>query len=224
MMNVEGAAIEKQSDKTILPLFHAFFSFGTVIGAGLGVARDRPGRERPRAPEHHGGPHRRHRLRQHRERPRPRDHDRPPTRMRSAAGASACTRAVGLARAAHLRARRHHARHGVRRGRRERLARARRGRGPRRRPGARRRRPRRLLGQHDRRPHARRPARRPVRPRRDPARARGDRGGRPAAVHPRPERSRSSSSVRRCGAPASRSASRSACRPPPTTRPRPPRA
>lgn len=37
MMNVEGAAIEKQSDKTILPLFHAFFSFGTVIGAALGV-------------------------------------------------------------------------------------------------------------------------------------------------------------------------------------------
>ena len=34
MMNVEGAAIEKQVGKTILPLFHAFFSFGTVIGAG----------------------------------------------------------------------------------------------------------------------------------------------------------------------------------------------
>lgn len=38
MMNVEGAAIEKQTGKTILPLFHAFFSFGTVIGAGLGTA------------------------------------------------------------------------------------------------------------------------------------------------------------------------------------------
>ncbi|TDN91015.1 MFS transporter [Microbacterium sp. BK668] len=37
MMNVEGAAIEKHTDKTILPLFHAFFSFGTVIGAALGV-------------------------------------------------------------------------------------------------------------------------------------------------------------------------------------------
>jgi len=36
MMNVEGAAIEKQFDKTIMPLFHAFFSFGTVIGAGIG--------------------------------------------------------------------------------------------------------------------------------------------------------------------------------------------
>lgn len=37
MMNVEGAAIEAQSNKTILPLFHAFFSVGTVLGAGLGV-------------------------------------------------------------------------------------------------------------------------------------------------------------------------------------------
>ncbi|MEZ3161863.1 MFS transporter [Microbacterium sp. BWT-B31] len=36
MMNVEGAAIETHMHKTILPLFHAFFSFGTVIGAGLG--------------------------------------------------------------------------------------------------------------------------------------------------------------------------------------------
>lgn len=37
MMNVEGAAIEKQVNKTILPLFHAFFSVGTVVGAGIGV-------------------------------------------------------------------------------------------------------------------------------------------------------------------------------------------
>lgn len=37
MMNVEGAAIEKFGGRTLLPLFHAFFSFGTVIGAGLGV-------------------------------------------------------------------------------------------------------------------------------------------------------------------------------------------
>lgn len=37
IMNVEGAAIESQSGKTLLPLFHAFFSFGTVLGAGLGV-------------------------------------------------------------------------------------------------------------------------------------------------------------------------------------------
>lgn len=38
MMNVEATAIEQQAGKTILPLFHAFFSFGTVIGAGLGWA------------------------------------------------------------------------------------------------------------------------------------------------------------------------------------------
>lgn len=36
MMNVEATAIEQQAGKTILPLFHAFFSFGTVIGAGSG--------------------------------------------------------------------------------------------------------------------------------------------------------------------------------------------
>ncbi len=37
MMNVEGAAIETHVSKTILPLFHAFFSLGTVLGAGLGA-------------------------------------------------------------------------------------------------------------------------------------------------------------------------------------------
>ena len=37
MMNVEGAAIETESGKTLLPLFHAFFSAGTVVGAGIGV-------------------------------------------------------------------------------------------------------------------------------------------------------------------------------------------
>ncbi|SJN38045.1 Major facilitator superfamily [Microbacterium esteraromaticum] len=37
MMNVEATAIEQQTGKTILPVFHAFFSFGTVIGAGLGA-------------------------------------------------------------------------------------------------------------------------------------------------------------------------------------------
>ncbi len=36
MMNVEGAALEKATGRTIMPLLHAFFSFGTVIGAGLG--------------------------------------------------------------------------------------------------------------------------------------------------------------------------------------------
>ncbi len=37
MMNVEGAAIENTTGKTLLPLFHAFFSFGTVLGAGIGI-------------------------------------------------------------------------------------------------------------------------------------------------------------------------------------------
>ncbi|MDQ4214727.1 MFS transporter [Microbacterium capsulatum] len=36
MMNVEATAIEQHAGRTILPVFHAFFSFGTVIGAGLG--------------------------------------------------------------------------------------------------------------------------------------------------------------------------------------------
>ena len=62
MMNVEGAAIEKQSGKTILPLFHAFFSFGTVIGAGLGVLAIAIGMNVVDAPEHHGRAHRRHRV------------------------------------------------------------------------------------------------------------------------------------------------------------------
>lgn len=37
MMNVEATAIEQQMGRTILPVFHAFFSFGTVIGAGVGA-------------------------------------------------------------------------------------------------------------------------------------------------------------------------------------------
>jgi len=37
IMNVEATAIEQLGGKTILPLFHAFFSFGTVIGAGVGA-------------------------------------------------------------------------------------------------------------------------------------------------------------------------------------------
>lgn len=36
MMNVEAAAVEQHAGRTILPLFHAFFSFGTVVGAALG--------------------------------------------------------------------------------------------------------------------------------------------------------------------------------------------
>ena len=36
-MNVEGAAAERALHRTIMPLFHACFSFGTMIGAGIGV-------------------------------------------------------------------------------------------------------------------------------------------------------------------------------------------
>ncbi len=36
-MNVEGAAAERALKKNIMPLFHAFFSVGTVAGAGVGA-------------------------------------------------------------------------------------------------------------------------------------------------------------------------------------------
>ncbi|WP_396655958.1 MFS transporter [Microbacterium sp.] len=38
LMNVEAAAVERSFGKTLMPLFHAFFSIGTVAGAGVGVA------------------------------------------------------------------------------------------------------------------------------------------------------------------------------------------
>ncbi|TAM70579.1 MAG: MFS transporter [Microbacteriaceae bacterium] len=38
MMNVEAATVERRLGKTILPLMHACFSLGTVLGAGLGAA------------------------------------------------------------------------------------------------------------------------------------------------------------------------------------------
>jgi MFS family permease len=38
LMNVEGAEAEKAIGKTVLPLMHAFFSVGTIAGAGLGAA------------------------------------------------------------------------------------------------------------------------------------------------------------------------------------------
>lgn len=38
MMNVEAAAVEQSSGRTLMPLFHAFFSIGTVVGAGVGIA------------------------------------------------------------------------------------------------------------------------------------------------------------------------------------------
>ncbi|TAJ48312.1 MAG: MFS transporter [Herbiconiux sp.] len=37
IQNVEGAAAERAIGKTLLPLMHAFFSFGTVAGAALGA-------------------------------------------------------------------------------------------------------------------------------------------------------------------------------------------
>ncbi|MCT9819436.1 MFS transporter [Microbacterium sp. W1N] len=37
MMNVEAAAVEQSFERTLMPLFHAFFSLGTVAGAGLGI-------------------------------------------------------------------------------------------------------------------------------------------------------------------------------------------
>lgn len=36
-MNVSGAANERVLGKTVMPIFHAFFSFGTMLGAGLGA-------------------------------------------------------------------------------------------------------------------------------------------------------------------------------------------
>ncbi|MET0999479.1 MAG: MFS transporter [Marmoricola sp.] len=37
-MNVEGAAVERHLGRTVMPRFHAAFSFGTVAGSGLGAA------------------------------------------------------------------------------------------------------------------------------------------------------------------------------------------
>ncbi len=50
MMNVEATAIEQQMGRTILPVFHAFFSFGTVIGAGLGAGAAALGSASARTP------------------------------------------------------------------------------------------------------------------------------------------------------------------------------
>ncbi len=227
MMNVEGAAIEKQSGKTILPLFHAFFSFGTVIGAGLGVVAIAPAHRRAPAPRDHRASliaRRRGRRasrtcrRARRRWTRQADAEQP--RLAASACASRCrpggsrapTRSASSCsawrspRAARTTGSRSASSRVTARG--QALGAA----------GA-----RRLLGQHDRRARLRRSARRPLRPRRDAARAGGRRRRRAPAVHPRAE---PPARVRRRGAVgrrASRSASRSACRPPPTTRPRPPR-
>lgn len=37
-INVEGAAIEQEMNKTVLPMMHGFYSLGTLTGAGIGMA------------------------------------------------------------------------------------------------------------------------------------------------------------------------------------------
>jgi fucose permease len=42
-MNVSGAANERLLGRAVMPVFHAFFSFGTIIGAGLGALAEHLG-------------------------------------------------------------------------------------------------------------------------------------------------------------------------------------
>ena len=42
-MNVEGAANERALGRTVMPLFHASFSLGTIVGAGIGAAAEQFG-------------------------------------------------------------------------------------------------------------------------------------------------------------------------------------
>ena len=35
---LEGAAVEREMNKTVLPMMHGFYSFGTLVGAGIGMA------------------------------------------------------------------------------------------------------------------------------------------------------------------------------------------
>jgi len=42
-MNVSGAANERTLRRSIMPIFHAFFSFGTMLGAGLGALAELAG-------------------------------------------------------------------------------------------------------------------------------------------------------------------------------------
>ncbi|ECH7789113.1 hypothetical protein SEE30663_17587 [Salmonella enterica subsp. enterica serovar Enteritidis str. SE30663] len=37
-INIEGAAVERELNKTVLPMMHGFYSFGTLAGAGVGMA------------------------------------------------------------------------------------------------------------------------------------------------------------------------------------------
>ena len=36
-INVEGAAVEREMNKTVLPMMHGFYSLGTLAGAGVGM-------------------------------------------------------------------------------------------------------------------------------------------------------------------------------------------
>lgn len=36
-INVEGAVVEREMNKTVLPMMHGFYSFGTLVGAGIGM-------------------------------------------------------------------------------------------------------------------------------------------------------------------------------------------
>ncbi|THV41785.1 MFS transporter [Glycomyces buryatensis] len=42
-MNLSGADAERRIGKTLMPLFHAFFSFGTMLGAGVGALTEQLG-------------------------------------------------------------------------------------------------------------------------------------------------------------------------------------
>ena len=37
-INVEGASVEREMNKTVLPMMHGFYSLGTLAGAGVGMA------------------------------------------------------------------------------------------------------------------------------------------------------------------------------------------
>ncbi|MGY5957697.1 MFS transporter [Kosakonia sp. BK9b] len=36
-MNIEGAVVEQEMNKTVLPMMHGFYSLGTLVGAGIGM-------------------------------------------------------------------------------------------------------------------------------------------------------------------------------------------
>ncbi|SEK72651.1 Fucose permease [Kosakonia sacchari] len=36
-LNIEGAVVEREMNKTVLPMMHGFYSFGTLVGAGIGM-------------------------------------------------------------------------------------------------------------------------------------------------------------------------------------------